>query len=416
MIDPSIKLGDGDWAVKENKLLGYRPLVTKFEPIEFDVTRNTIATEVDKDGIIRVVQPNIARIDYSEDAEGSLLLEPQSTNLCIYSEDLTNGVWSKTRTNILSNEVEFLNGNLSDIIIPDSNNNSHRCDLLLNVPTGTLHTFSVFAKPMGYNAISLTIGDTAIGGNYASFDLINGVTQFFGSVTSSKIEYLKDGWYRCSVTMQSLGNTGRCNIGINHIYNNNGAYIGDLTSGVAITGAQVEEQPYATSYIPTNGTTVTRNADTVSKTGLGNYINDNEGVVFVEFKTNAINKIHNIIELASGNVSNSVYIQINNSNQIRFEVLASGTTKRYIHNPIIDLTVFNKVALVYKKDNTATAYINGLSFNIPYAAGSNSPVVGLNSIYLGIYYGLLKYEGKIKQMKNYNRILTDQELITLTTL
>jgi len=41
-------------------------------------------------------------------------------------------------------------------------------------------------------------------------------------------------------------------------------YQGDGTSGIYIFGAQVETGTKATSYIPTNGTTVTRLADNIS--------------------------------------------------------------------------------------------------------------------------------------------------------
>ena len=47
-------------------------------------------------------------------------------------------------------------------------------------------------------------------------------------------------------------------------------------------GAQVEEGSYATSYIPTSGSTVTRNQDIFTRDGIGSLINSTEGVLFVE--------------------------------------------------------------------------------------------------------------------------------------
>ena len=39
---------------------------------------------------------------------------------------------------------------------------------------------------------------------------------------------------------------------------------------------------YATSYIPTSGSTVTRNQDIFTRDGIGSLINSTEGVLFVE--------------------------------------------------------------------------------------------------------------------------------------
>ena len=63
---------------------------------DFTVSRNSIATRVNKSGLIETVGVNVPRIDYS-DGTPSLLVEPQSTNLLTYSEDFSNASWSKTR-------------------------------------------------------------------------------------------------------------------------------------------------------------------------------------------------------------------------------------------------------------------------------------------------------------------------------
>ena len=49
-----------------------------------------------------------------------------------------------------------------------------------------------------------------------------------------------------------------------------------------LRGAQLEEGSYATSYIPTSGSTVTRNQDIFTRDGIGSLINSTEGVLFVE--------------------------------------------------------------------------------------------------------------------------------------
>jgi hypothetical protein len=52
MIQPSLQIGGGDWAVKETKLLGTNPVLNEKLPVEIDVTNATIGTRVNKEGII----------------------------------------------------------------------------------------------------------------------------------------------------------------------------------------------------------------------------------------------------------------------------------------------------------------------------------------------------------------------------
>ena len=49
-------------------------------------------------------------------------------------------------------------------------------------------------------------------------------------------------------------------------------------------GAQLEQGSYATSYIPTNGSISTRQADTASGSGNSEVFNDSEGVLFADIQ------------------------------------------------------------------------------------------------------------------------------------
>ena len=49
---------------------------------------------------------------------------------------------------------------------------------------------------------------------------------------------------------------------------------------ILVWGVQLEQLPYATSYIPTEGTTATRLAELVTDGGDVNSINSEEGVLF----------------------------------------------------------------------------------------------------------------------------------------
>ena len=87
----TLKLGEGTWGTKEGSLLAYNDENRNYKPLPFDFTRAGTATVVNRSGLIETVQSGIPRIDFSDDANGALLLEPQSTNLITYSEDFSNG-------------------------------------------------------------------------------------------------------------------------------------------------------------------------------------------------------------------------------------------------------------------------------------------------------------------------------------
>ena len=81
-----VKLGEGNWAVKDGNLLAAKETNGRFKNTEFTVTRGTDATYVGKDGLIANETGNdTPRIDFTDNTDGHLLLEPQSTNLITYS-------------------------------------------------------------------------------------------------------------------------------------------------------------------------------------------------------------------------------------------------------------------------------------------------------------------------------------------
>jgi hypothetical protein len=59
---PSLVIGNGNWAVKSDSLLGYKTIDGKYYPREFTFTRATTGTRVNEAGLVEVVPYNLLLI------------------------------------------------------------------------------------------------------------------------------------------------------------------------------------------------------------------------------------------------------------------------------------------------------------------------------------------------------------------
>jgi len=91
-----------------------------------------------------------------------------------------------------------------------------------------------------------------------------------------------NGWYRCTVSLAASASVaGNLQIAIT---NATTSYTGNGYSGVYIWGAQLEAGAFATSYIPTVASQVTRSADSASMTGanFSSWYNAQQGTIYME--------------------------------------------------------------------------------------------------------------------------------------
>ena len=195
--------------------------------------------------------------------EGLLIESEARTNLVAYSiPNATN--WSPIRATISENVSETVAPDGSQTAskgIENTASGTHRIDFVVTLTDTNTYTYSIFAKAAERNIIAMEIGNSAVTGNFARFDLSSGsVAAESGTVTSS-IENFGNGWYRCRVTA-AAGTTDRILIGI--FDGASQSYTGDGSSGVFLWGAQLEENSTPSSYIPTTGATATRAAQTLA--------------------------------------------------------------------------------------------------------------------------------------------------------
>jgi hypothetical protein len=368
---------------------------------------------LDNISVKEVTRDNVPRIDYTGGGCPHILAEPQRTNEVTYSEDFSNSYFQKIRSTISTDQIVSPNGTQNaDKFIEDSSNNTHLLwtqDEVISI--GNVITWSVFAKKGEREWIMLR--DTSAGSFTVFFDLENGVIGTSSGVDSSKIEDYGSGWYRCSITYTSTTTTARGRLYLADS-DSGESYQGNGTSGLYIWGAQLEEGSYPTSYIPTSGSTVTRNQDIFTRDGIGSLINSTEGVLFVEMAALSDDGVDRFITLSDGGLRiNAIRIYyFNTGGFIFFQKYVGGTRTTNINTSSYAQTSFNKLAIRYNS-TTVDVWANGVK--ILTNADTNAIASGtFNSLKFSQGDGTNPFYGKVKQLQVYKTALTDNQLIQLT--
>jgi hypothetical protein len=417
MTNPTINLGSGKWATKEGELLGYSKFNPKeFLPQSFDVSRASSATVVNRDGLIESVANNIARVDFADNVNGALLLEPQSTNLVTYSQDFDNTYWTKSRVVLTSGQLSPSNDTNAFKIFNEAVTATHFLNINnLAVTSGVDYTFSIFAKKDENNFITIILqGAGWLGSSQqVSFNLQNGTFDYADSGLTFSSVLLKNGFYRIKIKNETAATSVNFRIYTSDTVNNVSSYLGDGVSGVYIYGAQVEESSVATSYIPTSGSTVTRLADLVSNTGISDFIGQTEGTIFLNAKLSVLNDNNQQILLISDGLSqNRIRILSASGSRLRvlFQLGAGAATFGFVY--FKNYTDFSnvKIAISYKSGDTKIFIDGGLVNSLSNTFTISNSLIDSSISSNGIDKGLFN------SFQLYNTALTDSELTQLTTI
>ena len=192
-------------------------------------------------------------------------IQDTRTNLITYSEDFSNAYWTKSGSSVSSGFLSPDGTANAFKLVEDTSTGLHSVAKINFNVIAEKYSASIYVKPNGRNEVRLTLDNYFIFPTYTTFNLDTGIVTLSAEAENGKIETLQNGWFRCSFTSKSVaiaGSGGK--LFIQTSVNSNTPYQGDGTSGVYIYGAQVEQNSYATSYIPTQGTAVTVDSNSTS--------------------------------------------------------------------------------------------------------------------------------------------------------
>lgn len=390
----TLKFGKGVWATKTGSSMAYNDQSGNYKPLPFNVERDSIATRVNKQGLIEVVGKDKLRIDYTDSAKGVALLEPSRTNFDSDSENFD--------TSFMSNSNGIQSSTLVSDVAPDGTTNSvykiskvtDNSDPYIGRSgvsfTNTSMTFSVWLwtdEDQPKDVLLLIYRDSVSEITTKNITLTTTPTRYFIQKTFSNTP--SNISYRIDLTPNSSNQ---------YIY---------------AWGKQVEEGNYATSYIPTSGSTYQRQADVVNGSGNSEVFNDSEGVLFANIAANADDGSLRTITLGDGSSSNAVSFRYDNPNQITL-YLNSGGASQCSFAASVPTLLFNKCLIKYKA-NDFSAWVNGFEIGVD-SSGITFPSGTLDRINFDIgYTSTNPFYGSTKEIGYYDATLTDAELETLTS-
>ena len=387
---------------------------------DFTFSRGSAATRINKNGLIETVASGKSRLNYPlidgvVNGCPSHLLEPSRTNDFTNSEDFSTN-WSTS--NVLSNVNQIIspNGTLNaDLVYENTGTNPHFTFQTVGTTTTNDYTLSVFAKYSGRFLQVFAGGSDTVGNPYVNFDLQNGTFNNNGA-NGVSMENHGNGWYRCIVEVTSAVTSGFNPIfGLVETLNSSRAsgYTGNGTSGVYLWGAMLEEGSYATSYIPTTSSAVTRVAETANGAGDASTFNDSEGVLMAEISALADNGSSRQISLSDGSSSTNKVslIYTSTSNQLQAFIRSGGSIAFNVSEILSDTTNNNKIALKYKANDFAL-WVNGIE--LENNTIGNAPT-SLNVLDFDDADGASDFYGSAKQIQYFDSALNDSDLEKITS-
>ena len=312
-----------------------------------------------------------------------LLIEESRTNLLNFSSSFATSGGSQNNwadTNITRTAAAF--------VAPDSTQggiqftaSAANATVISTAAVGTslARTFSVWLKRIS-------------GTGVIKYTLDNGATWIAQTITSTVTRYT----FTATTANQQVG-----------------FQIVTAGDSIGIWGAQLEAGSFATSYIPTVATTITRAADQASMTGtnFSSWCNQAQGTLYAESDDNGPNT-NGAATLFNAGAAGNNGIAFYGTGVNTARLLVRLNTAYVINTSSSVMTQPVKQAASFKDDavsgtTNGSLFVTNVNVNIPH---------NLDTLYIGYFPGTVSYfTGHIRKLSYYPVALSASNLVALTS-
>jgi len=278
--------------------------------------------------------------------------------------------------------------------------------------SNTAYTLSVYAKAAEFEHMFFyEIG--AVGGTHGVwFNLSTGnVGTTEAAWSNAKMTDMGDGWYRCEATLTYQGSADYW-----YILAADGDDVRTATAsgtnGLYLYGAQAEEASYATSYIPTYGSSVTRvtEPNAMDKTDLvaDGFFSSTELTWFIDVDLYERDGGTTVAPRLINSSNSQIFIGFNESLGNKLNIRhKDGSTANNTSGVDFDENGQRFKVLIKISGTTGKAFINGSS------VGTFTTLAASN---YDVFDNTQNNPYNLNQMLLFPTALTDQEAIDLTTI
>jgi hypothetical protein len=294
-------------------------------------------------------------------APKGLLIEEARTNLLVQSENFATTWSGPPITGTLTANATASPAGTGNATLFAPSNTAVNHDIAQTVTAAAVsYTLSVYAKAQLYSHLFLQYFDGTTD-RLAYFNLSTGAIGTTSGSPSPTITAVGNGWYRCTTTF--TGVVGRNSFVVGAAPSDGGrAVAGNGTSGIYIWGAQLEQATFATSYIPTVASTVTRSADVATMTGtdFSSWYNANEGTFVAAYEASP-NTFTTYLAASNGVVAqNSMHMDNDGAGNMRVAYYSGSSAVALLSlGAIGTIGTVNRIATAYKVNDFAASRNGG---------------------------------------------------------
>jgi len=344
-------------------------------------SRTTTGTYMDDSGLIKVAPADAPRFDHryvnGEIESLGLLVEEERSNLLTYSNNYSAspGGWTLGSTGTRAQDIVGPDGVANSAwTITDNDNTGDLVQfyksISITASSSTKYCMSCFMKDVDNAGITPDLyaffAGNSTKGSYVRYtfstDSFTAHAADGGGIQPSiygSIPY-PNGWVRLYFVVDDSNNGSNTSLQFRIYPNTRDA---NKTGSMGLFGAQIEEGEFPTSYIPTSGSTATREPDNASMVGdnFSDWYNPTEGTIVLDCTPvydNSSNQYRRLLSIHNNSGAQTdviQFIQAEASNQV-LSAVWDGASPQSGFGKVVPSGTRHKVAFAVKENNMNSSY------------------------------------------------------------